>query len=247
MRIVTFDFHDTLVSCDQWFELEVRTLPWDVILNLDIPEAERPDHPAVLSAYRQLRAEVIRTGNEINSYDSVEHIFDMVGFSAEAADVRSAIDRLMKNALHGARLIPGARTLVRDLHRRGIRLAVISSAIHHDFLQSALNRFSIAGCFDRIVTSASSGYYKSNPEIYRSTIDGLGGHSAHCVHVGNSLRWDIGSAQQIGIKTVWLDRDGGAKPWNGAPLPVPDLRVESLVGASEVILDLLEAASPNHD
>lgn len=247
MRIVTFDFHDTLVSCDRWFELEVRTLPWDVILNLDIPEVERPGRPAVLSAYRDLRAEVIRTGDEINSYDSVEHTFDMVGFSAGADDVRSAVDRLMERALHSARLVPGARLLVTDLHRRGTRLAVISSAIHHDFLRSALDRFSIAGCFDRIVTSASSGYYKSNPEIYRTTIDGLGGHLPHCVHVGDSLRWDVGSAQKIGIKTVWLDRDGGAKPWNGAPLPVPDLRVESLVGASEVILDLLEAASPNHD
>lgn len=247
MQIVTFDFHDTLVSCDRWFELEVRTLPWEVILDLNIPEAERPDRLAVLSAYQRLRAEVIRTGNEIDSYDTVEHIFDAVGFSAGATDTRAIIDRLMGNALDHVRLVPGARRLVRDLHQRGTRLAVISSAIHHDFLLAALDRFKIAGCFDRIVTSASSGYYKSNPEIYRSTINELGGHPPHCVHIGDSLRWDVGSAQKVGIRTVWLDHGGGTRPWNDVPMPVPDRRVESLVGASNVILDLLEAVSPDHE
>ena len=26
-RAITFDFHNTLIHCDPWFELEVRTLP----------------------------------------------------------------------------------------------------------------------------------------------------------------------------------------------------------------------------
>lgn len=246
MQIVTFDFHNTLVSCDRWFELEVRTLPWDVILDLGIPQTDQTTRSTVLSAYQDLRAEVVRSGNEIDSYASVGRIFATVGVSAEAGDVRSSVDGLMAGALDSASLESGADALVRDLYERGTRLAVISSAIHHDFLQFALERFSLAGCFERIVTSASSGYYKSNPEIYRSTIAGLGGHPCSCVHVGDSLRWDVESAQKAGIKTVWLDRGGAAMPWDKTPLPVPDLRLESLTNATGVILDLLESAGPGH-
>ncbi len=247
MQIVTFDFHNTLVRCDRWFELEVRTLPWDVILELGIPHAERPIRSTVFSAYRDLRAEVVRSGDEIDSYESVEHIFTTIGISADHAAIRSVVDRLMADALDSASLMCGADALVRDLHERGTRLAIISSAVHHEFLQSALERFSLSECFEQIVTSASSGYYKSNPEIYRSTIAGLGGHLPSSVHIGDSLRWDVGSAQKVGIRTVWLDRDGEARPWNDAPPPVPDLRLESLAGASEAILNLIGPSSPGRE
>lgn len=247
MSIVSFDFHNTLVSCDRWFELEVRTLPWEVLLELDRPPAKLPSSADVNVAYQELRAGVVARGDEIDSYDSVTHIFATLGFSADQAKIRIVVDRLMDDALGSASLVPGAAALVRDLHERGTRLAVISSAIHHDFLEAALDRFRIADCFERIVTSASSGYYKSNPEIYRSTIDVMGGDPRHCVHVGDSLRWDIESAQTVGLRTVWLDRDGVVTPWNAAPLPIPDVRLVSLTCASEAILDLIASATPAHD
>ncbi len=241
MPIVTFDFHNTLVICDRWFELEVRTLPWEVIQELSSPESVRPGRAAVLSAYKELRAEVVRSGNEIDSYASVHHVLNTVGLAASEGQVRSVVDRLMESALDGADLVPGAAALVRELHQHGTRLAVISSAIHHGFLEAALDRFHIRECFERIVTSASSGYYKSNPEIYRSTIAALGGHPSGCVHIGDSLRWDVESARRVGMKTIWLDRGDGARPWDDAPPPVPDLRVKSFVGTSQVILDFVES------
>lgn len=247
MQIVSFDFHNTLIRCDRWFDLEVRSLPWEVILGLDITRANRPTRSSVFSTYQDLRAQVIRSGNEIDSYESVEHILTTVGVSSEKAAIRFVIDRLMANALDSATLESGAGKLVRELCERGARLAVISSAVHHDFLQSALERFSLAECFERIVTSASSGYYKSDPEIYRSTITGMGGHPPSCVHIGDSLRWDVGSAHEVGIRTVWLDHDGDARPWSDDPLPVPDLRLESLCGATEAILNLLGSRRPGRE
>lgn len=247
MRIVTLDFHNTLVSCDRWFEVEVRTLPWEVILELDTAPCDRPPRSTVLSAYQKLRAGVILSGDEIDSYDSVAQIFAAIGFAAGEVDIRTIVDRLMKEALDSATLLPGAETLVRDLHQAGTRLAVISSAIHHEFLESALDRFRITDCFEHIVTSASSGHYKSNPEIYRSTIERMDGHPPDCVHIGDSLRWDVESAQKVGMKTVWLDRNGVAKPWDDAPLPLPDVRIESLAGASGIIVNLIESVSTRRE
>lgn len=143
MRIVTFDFHNTLVRCDRWFELEVRSLPWEVIMGLGIPKGDRPAPDRVLSAYKDLRAGVVSSGNEIDSYASVHHIFDRIGLDADGMSVRTVVDRLMREALDDASLVSGAKALVRELHGQGICLAVISSAIHHDFLEAALERFDI--------------------------------------------------------------------------------------------------------
>lgn len=247
MRIVTFDFHNTLVRCDRWFDLEVRSLPWDVITEVGIARQEWPAQDRVLAAYKELRASVVSSGKEIDSYASVHYIFDQIGLRADRSDVRRVVDRLMREALNDASPVPGAKALVQDLYRQGIRLAVISSAIHHDFLEAALERFGIGEFFERIVTSASSGFYKSNPEIYRSTIEALGGYLPDCLHIGDSLRWDVGSAQRVGLKTVWLDRNDGVTAWSDAPPPVPDARVTSLVGASTAILDLIASPSPIND
>lgn len=242
MPIVTIDFHNTLVLCDRWFELEVRTLPWEVLVALQ-PQRPVPSQDEILAAYRELRASVIASGVEIDSYASVERILDASGVSWRREPVRQAVDQLMDGALASATLVPGARELVAMLHQRGHRLAVVSSAVHHEFLEAALRRFGLAGHFERVVTSASSGHYKSNPEIYRSTVDRFGDDPARCVHVGDSLRWDVGSAQRIGMRTVWLDRDGAVRPWDDEPLPVPDLTVRSLVGASERILDFIDSVA----
>ena len=33
-KVVLFDFHNTLVCCDAWLDLEIRTLPGDVLREL---------------------------------------------------------------------------------------------------------------------------------------------------------------------------------------------------------------------
>lgn len=243
MQIITFDFHNTLVRCDRWFDLEVRSLPWDVMLELDVPGCNRPARVDVIAAYRELRDRVVHSGNEVDSYTSVAEIFTMFGIPATRTELRSSVDRLMANALKTATLEPGAARLVRELRQRGPRLAVISSAVHHNFLESALKQFAIAPVFEQVVTSSSSGYYKSNPEIYRSTIARLGGGPSSSVHIGDSLRWDVGSAREAGIKTVWLDHQVPREPWSDAPPPAPDLRLESLCGACEPIMYLLGPAT----
>ncbi len=34
LKVVLFDFHNTLATCDSWLELEIRTLPRHVMLQL---------------------------------------------------------------------------------------------------------------------------------------------------------------------------------------------------------------------
>jgi HAD superfamily hydrolase (TIGR01509 family) len=100
--------------------------------------------------------------------------------------------------------LPGAVETVRHLHWEGVRLGVVSSAVHHQTLIWILDRMDILNCFDSIVTSASSGFYKSTPRIYASAMAELHADPRLSVHVGDSMRWDVETAQLAGLHTVWL-------------------------------------------
>ena len=65
--VVTFDFHDTLVDCDDWFQLEIRelapaVLDWAAAEGFLVDSSDRYDEARNL--YRGIRADVMATGRE---------------------------------------------------------------------------------------------------------------------------------------------------------------------------------------
>ncbi len=238
MQVLTFDFHNTLAHCDPWFDLEVRDLPWAVLELLDIsPPATRKAH--VDDAYRRLRLDVIASGIEIDAYDAVRRILGDLGVAADQATIRMAIDDLMYRSTLAMEPVEGAVQTVRHLHAAGIKLGVISSAVHHLSLDWILDRLGIASCFDVIVTSASCGYYKSTTAIFDASLGLLGGNAAASVHVGDSLRWDVATAQQAGMTAVWLQTPRRETFAARTPDITPSLTLQTLEQAGPVLLDLL--------
>ena len=114
------------------------------------------------------------------------------------------------SALDGARPVPGAVETVRAIHHAGIAVGVISSAVYHPFLEWTLSAFGIRDRIAAVVTSASAGYYKSRPELYWHAADLLRVAPRRVVHVGDSLRFDVGGASRAGMGTVWLQANGAS-------------------------------------
>lgn len=239
MQVLTFDFHNTLVNCDPWFDLEVRDLPWAVIRFLD-SAAPGLDRARVDGAYRQLRLEVIASGNEIDAYEAVGLVFGELNLRVDRDRIHGAIDTLMYQTIPATTPVPGAIDTVRHLHAAGVKLGVVSSAVHHKSLDWMLERLGIASCFDTIVTSASCGFYKSTTAIYDESLRHLSGDAATSIHVGDSLRWDVATAQQAGMTAVWLKTERHDTFVASAPEVTPDLTLQSLEQAGPVLFDLLE-------
>lgn len=239
MQVLTFDFHNTIANCDPWFDLEVRDLPWAVIRYLDccLPGL---DQARVDGAYRQLRLEVIASGNEIDAYEAVGLIFGELNIRADRDRIQGAIDTLMYRTIWATAPVPGAVETVRHLHAAGVKLGVISSAVHHKSLDWMLERLDITSCFDTIVTSASCGFYKSTTAIYDESLRHLSGDAATSIHLGDSLRWDVATAQEAGMTAVWLKTARHETFVTSAPEVTPDLTLQSLEQAGPVLLDLLE-------
>lgn len=240
---MTFDFHNTLVECDPWFDLEVRHLPGAVLDRLAAGRVVALADGTTATAnahYATLRKAVIASGEEMDASACVAAVVAELGLDVEPAVLDATIDELMRETLAHAAPVPGARETVAAVQSLGYPLGIVSSAVYHPFLEWALERFDLARAFTVVTTSASCGYYKSRPEIFTLTLDQLGARAASSVHIGDSLRFDVGGAQRAGMKTVWLRRADHHPHASGAVSAVPDLTVDSLVDAGPAIIALLE-------
>lgn len=239
--LVTFDFHNTIATCDPWFELEIRSLPADVFARID--PALVKDRDDVIARYRGLRTEVIHSGKEVDAVEGVRRIAEQLALSLEPGIIETTVHDLMREAMQHATPVPGAIEAVREIASCGIPVGVISSAVYHPFLEWTLQSFGIADVLAFVVTSASSGHYKSNPEIYRYAMKIVGADPSATVHVGDSPKWDVWGAQQAGMAAVWfsngvtgsfVDRDHESEP---------DAIVTSMLDVAPWVLQHLGAAA----
>lgn len=237
---ITFDFHNTLIECDEWFQIEIRTLVSDVLRYWhDLGEIDVS--PGVLAAadaeYRKLRVAIHGHGHELPADRAVRTILERIGFSMSWEAIDIALDAIMRQAFETARPVAGAQQAVSELSASGVKLGIVSIAVHHDFLLWSLDRFDMTDAFDQITTSASSGYYKSRPEIYWSALAGLHAPAASALHIGDSLRFDVGGAARAGMRTAWFRRPD-ARDAPSSDLS-PDLIVSSMDNAAPALLELL--------
>lgn len=237
---ITFDFHNTLIECDEWFQIEIRTLVSDVLRYWqDLGEIEVPE--AVIASadteYRKLRQAIHGHGHELPADRAVRTILERIGFILPWDAIDIALDAIMRRAFVHAHPVDGAVATVQTLAAESIPLGVVSSAVHHDFLLWSLDRYGMLDSFNDVVTSASCGFYKSRPEIYWSALENLNVSPSRAVHIGDSLRFDVGGASGAGMRTAWYQRPGAKE--SPSPELMPDLIVPSMGGIAPALVALL--------
>lgn len=217
--LVTFDFHNTIASCDAWFDLEIRDLPVRTLEILDPSTLDVHSPDGITASYRSLRKQVMASGREVDAVEGVRRVTDALGVRLAVEDIASAIESLMHEAAAEATPIPGAVESIRAIAGNGTRVGVISSAVYHPFLEWTLERFGVGQELAFIMTSASTGIYKSNPDIYRVAMENAGARPDRSIHVGDSEKWDVWAAKEAGMRAVWFA--------NGKSDPIVDREMET--------------------
>jgi putative hydrolase of the HAD superfamily len=232
---VTFDFHNTLARCDEWFQLEVHDLlpaflDWRArVTGRAVTGAERE---CSYRLYRRIRERVMASGEERDAESCLRDVLDEMDIDVPGCELSRGLEELFRSTLTSTSPQPGAVDAIRDLHALGVQLAVVSSAAYHPFLEWTLAKFGIAGCFEALLTSASTGHYKSTQRIYEIAADSLARDPRHCIHIGDSPQFDVESAREAGMRTVlvdWFDEFGETT--------IADLRV---MGLDDLVPQLVE-------
>lgn len=232
---ISIDFHNTIARCDEWFELEVRALPAAFLTWLAKNGQVRPPTAESLReasiAYRLIREDVHASGLEQDAASCISTVCEQLGIAVTHRRIDQGIAELMRPTLGSTLPMPGTVELVRTLANSGYRLAVVSSAAYHPFLEWTLDQFGIAQYFERVVTSASCGYYKSSPRIYSLAAELLDVHPAEMLHIGDSLLYDVRSAARAGMETMFVN-------WNGESVDcdLPTYVVPNLNAAADELL-----------
>jgi FMN phosphatase YigB (HAD superfamily) len=235
---ITFDFHNTIAQCDEWFDIEVSGLV-SAFLRWQSNDRGIPVDTDTLwsadQAYRELRRRVREHGNELTAEECVATVLDELTLLYDDREITRGVEHLMRPAVALAQPMAGAIETINELANVGIPLGVVSSAVYHPFLLWTLDQFGVVEAFETITTSASAGFYKSRPEIYFTALTALNATAERSVHVGDSLMYDVGGAQRAGMRTVLLEKSHQKASTN----PKPDLTLPSLVDSAPRILGLL--------
>ena len=106
-------------------------------------------------------------------------------------------------------LYPDVKRVLDEL-RPTYRLALVSDA-QPCYVLPEMKAVRLDGYFDPIIISAHYGFRKPDTRLMGKALEGLKLGPAEVIYVGNDMYRDIYGASQLGIKTIFIDSNQGAK------------------------------------
>ena len=79
--------------------------------------------------------------------------------------------------------------------------------------KSKLQTLDLAQFFAHTLISGELGHAKPGTEIFQTAAERMGCGTAECIYIGDSFENDVNGAIGVGMRAVWLDREGsGPRP-----------------------------------
>jgi 2-haloacid dehalogenase len=100
---------------------------------------------------------------------------------------------------------PEVPTALQEAHARAWKLAILSNT-DRDFIESSMERLGVP--FERVIVASELGSYKPRHAHWRRFFEVTGAPREGHVHVAASLFHDIAPADELGLRTVWVNRLG---------------------------------------
>jgi 2-haloacid dehalogenase len=212
---LTFDCYGTLIDWDSGILSTVRpilaahgrNLSDTGILEL-FAAIERAEEAGEYQTYRQVLEAVITK------------MAARLVFRISTEEVRS-----LPESLGDWPPFPDTVAALRKLKLR-YKLAVISNTDDDLFARTAVH---LEVPFDAVITAQQARSYKPSLNNFRLALARLAVPPGQVLHVAQSLYHDIGPANEMGIASVWVNRQGRAGASGGAAgLAKPDLMVPDM-------------------
>jgi putative hydrolase of the HAD superfamily len=160
----------------------------------------------------------------------------------KAAPARRDLVRILLHLYRGIsrkrfQLYPDVKRVLDDLQPH-YRMAVISDA-QPGYALPEIKAVGLDGYFDPILISADYGFRKPDARLFAKSLDILKLTPAEVIYVGNDMYRDIYGASRLGIKTLFVDSNQGAKSYENV---IPDYfapRFEEVLKGVEAITKVL--------
>lgn len=226
IRLITFDCYGTLIDWETGILRSLRTL---------LRNSPDPEDDKLLNLYAEIEAEI-----ESGPYMVYRAV---LGRTAEKIGRRLGIPIQPGDAQRFAETLriwkpfPDTVDALKSLARQ-YKLAIISNV--DDDLFADTQRL-LRTSFEFVITAQQVRSYKPSAKNFQEMMkraEQAGVRKEEILHAAESLYHDIGPANALGLKTVWVHRRFD-KPGFGATKPgtaMPSLRVRSVAQLAEMLV-----------
>ncbi len=211
---VSFDCYGTLVD----WETGISTAVGEVLESHGV----RKSRAEVLALFADVEPTVQDSEDFLEYRTVLRRVMSAIGHELGIHCSESELDCLA-DSLPGWPVFPEVVDALNVLKTR-CRLAIISN-VDDDLFAGTAKELSVG--FDVVVTAQQVRSYKPNLRNFTAASERMGVDGDRWLHVAESLYHDIGPANRLGIRSVWVDRvdrGGGTRRTDAVPdIVVPDL------------------------
>ena len=233
IRLVTFDFWDTLVT-DSPENLRAQRGLRVAAIRRALRDAGAPVSETEAEDVHERSGETLverfwSLHRDPSPAEQLRIVLDTRGEGIAArldpAAFAAALDAYISPVLaHPPDLCPGAGRAVRELAARGVSLGIVSNTGRTPgvILRRVLERHGLLGYFGAISYSDEVGFRKPEARIFHVTLERAGMAPDEAVHVGDNPDADVVGAQGVGMRAAHYTA-GFRRPSAEAELLIPDL------------------------
>jgi 2-haloacid dehalogenase len=218
-RWASFDCYGTLVDWNAGIRGELERL-------IPVEDADR-----LLERYHEVERRVQRERPDASYRDVMAAGLEEVASGAGAALPSSERDAL-GSSLPDWPVFPEVPAALSEARERGWRLAVLTNS-DRDLIDASLAAIGVP--FDATVVASEIGSYKPAHEHWRVFSSTTEADPSFHVHVAQSHFHDIAPANELGLRSVWINRRGERHE------PPPTRELRDLNGLADVLDELVPA------
>jgi 2-haloacid dehalogenase len=196
-RWATFDCYGTLIDWNGGIRRELARVFGD----------ERADE--LLERYHELEPQIEADG-ALTYREVLTEGMRRLGAPTEEEDA-------LARSLPSWEPFPEVRAALEQARGRGWRLAILSNT-DRDFIDASIERIGVP--FDLAIVASEIGSYKPAPMHWQRFFERTHADLDDHVHVAASLFHDIAPADELGLRSVWINRLGE----RAEPKPTRELR-----------------------
>jgi 2-haloacid dehalogenase len=186
--------------------------------------------PRLLERYHQLEPEL-----ESESYRSYREVLTLALeelLREEGLQLPEGEAGALARSLPGWRPFPEVPDALAELRRRGWKLAILSNT-DRDLIAASQKQLGVP--FDLVVVAEDVQSYKPAHAHWERFFEATTADREHHVHVAASLFHDIAPGQELGVRTVWINRLGETAE------PAPDRELPDLAALPDTLDELVSA------
>jgi HAD superfamily hydrolase (TIGR01549 family) len=241
IRAIIFDMGGTLLrfrrpGSGSWRELETPGIRgiYRYLIDQGHPIASHEDDFVEAMFARLAEGWEQSTGGHIN-LRAVDWIASGAADHAVTLDeqvLREAARMYAQPMREGLNPMPGAVETLATLREQGYRIGMISNTIWPAELHiEDLAELGLLPYLEHMDFSGEIGFWKPNPRIFQHALHKLEVGSEEAVFVGDNPREDIGGAQGVGMRGIWM---------RSVEFPLGDARPDATIEALAELPPIIE-------